>query len=58
MERALVDVEIVKTGDGSYEDGATRSTGYVKIKTNTGDTAWAPERDVIARKPNPELDGA
>jgi hypothetical protein len=53
-ERALVDVEVVKTGDGSYEDGATRDGGSVKIRTRSGDTAWAPEKDVYARKPNPE----
>ncbi len=55
-ERGLVDVEIVKKGDFSYEDGATRSTAEVKIKTTAGDTVWVPEKDVYARKPNPETD--
>ena len=50
-ERGLVDVEIVQTGDGSYQDGATHPTGYVKIRTNCGDTAWTPEKDVYARRP-------
>lgn len=48
-ERALVDVEIVGKGDGYVFP-----TNEVQIKTTKGDTLWVPERDVIARKPNPE----
>jgi len=57
-ERGLVDVEITGKGDGSYRDGQTRSVNDVKIKTSQGDTVWVPEKDVIARKPNPERDPA
>jgi hypothetical protein len=53
-ERGLVDVEIVKKGDGSYEGGVARTTVDVKIKTSQGDEVWVPEKDVYARKPNPE----
>ncbi len=53
-ERGLVDVEIVKKGSDSYQDGKTRATTDVKIKTSQGDEVWVPEKDVIARKPNPE----
>ena len=53
-ERGLVDVEIVKKGDGTYEEGVTRSTDDVKIKTRRGDAVWVSEKDVYARKPNPE----
>lgn len=53
-DRGLVDVEIVKKGDGSYEDGVTRSADDVKIRTKRGDAVWVSEKDVIARKPNPE----
>lgn len=53
-ERGLVNVEIVKKGDGQYEGGATRATSDVKIKTSQGDEVWVPEKDVYARKPNPE----
>lgn len=54
MDRGLVDVEIVKKGDGSYEDGVTRSADDVKIRTKRGDAVWVSEKDVIAQKPNPE----
>ena len=54
MDRGLVDVEIVKKGDGSYEEGMTRSVDDVKIKTTRGDSVWVSEKDVYARKPNPE----
>ena len=53
-ERGLVNVEIVKKGQGDYQDGATRATSDVKIKTSQGDEVWVPEKDVYARKPNPE----
>lgn len=49
MERGLVDVEIVKKGDGY-----SNPNDQVQIKTTKGDTVWVPEKDVIARKPNPE----
>lgn len=52
MERGLVDVEIMKKGDGTYSGGAADE---VQIKTTKGDFVRVPERDVIARKPNPEV---
>jgi hypothetical protein len=48
-DRGLVNVEIVKNGDGTI--GAH---GEVQIKSTKGDTFWVPEKDVYARKPNPE----
>jgi hypothetical protein len=48
-ERGLVDVEIVKKGDGSEAP-----SDQVRVKTTLGHEVWVPERDVIARKPNPE----
>lgn len=53
-ERGLVDVEIVKKGDGTYQDGQTRPPDDVQIKTSRGHTVWVPEKDIYARKPNPE----
>lgn len=53
-DRGLVDVEIVGKGDGNYCDGQIRPTTDVQIKTTRGATVWVPEKDVIARKPNPE----
>ena len=53
-ERGLVNIEIVKKGQGDYQDGATRAVSDVKIKTSQGDEVWVPEKDVYARKPNPE----
>jgi hypothetical protein len=50
-DRGLVNVEIVKKGDGTYGGGATNE---VQIKSTKGDTFWVPEKDVYARKPNPE----
>ena len=52
-ERGLVDVEIVKNGQGAYQDGAYRTASDVKIKTSQGDEVWVPEKDVYARNPNP-----
>lgn len=48
-DRGLVNVEIVKNGDGIQG-----SVGEVQIKSTKGDMMWVPERDVYARKPNPE----
>jgi hypothetical protein len=46
-ERGLVNVEIVEKGLGAFTD-------QVQIKTSNGAFVWVPERDVIARKPDPE----
>lgn len=54
MERGLVDVEITSKGDGTYQDGQTRAVGDVKVTTRRGHSVWVDEKDVIARKPNPE----
>ena len=53
-ERALVDVAITGKGDGTYQDGATREKDDVKVTTNRGHSVWVSEKDVYARKPNPE----
>lgn len=53
-ERGLVDVEITQKGDGTYQDGETRPETDVKITTSRGHSVWVPEKDIIARKPNPE----
>ncbi len=53
-EQGYVIVDIVKKGEDSYQDGKTRASTDVKIKTTQGDEVWVPEKDVIARKPNPE----
>ena len=53
-ERALVDVAITGKGDGTYQDGATREKDEVKVTTNRGHSVWVSEKDVYARKPNPE----
>ncbi len=49
-ERGLVDVEIVRKGDGTgTHDGG--GLGEVRVRTTNGDLVWVPEKDVIARKP-------
>lgn len=56
VERALVDVIISGRGNGTYQDGQTREADEVKITTNRGHSVWVSEKDVYARKPNPETD--